>query len=154
MPRLAPLLTYTATGLLQFFMSNQSAQNILHPLQAAPTERFSQICKALADPLRRDVLQVLQQDAFGVLELCQILAIAQPALSHHLKILTGAGLLYRRRHGTSIFYGRASVDPSCPLATMTAALLQALDQLPVRAQLRIGMARIHETRSERSTPII
>jgi ArsR family transcriptional regulator len=45
------------------------------------------LSKAAGDPLRMQVLKVLQQNAYGVLELCQIFDIRQSAMSHHLKIL-------------------------------------------------------------------
>jgi ArsR family transcriptional regulator len=48
----------------------------------------------------------LQQNAYGVLELCQIFDIRQSAMSHHLKILANAGLVATRREGTTIFYRR------------------------------------------------
>ncbi len=65
------------------------------------------VCKAAGDPLRIQILHLLEQDAFGVLELCRILEVRQPALSHHLKILATAGLVTTRREGTYIYYRRA-----------------------------------------------
>ena len=44
------------------------------------------LCKGAGDPLRMQVLKVLQQNAYGVLELCQVFDIRQSAMSHHLKI--------------------------------------------------------------------
>ena len=46
------------------------------------------LCKALGDPLRIEILKVLQKDAFGVLELCSIFNVGQPAMSHHLTYKT------------------------------------------------------------------
>ena len=65
-------------------------------------------CKATADQLRLDVLRVLKVESFSVGELCTILGAAQPAMSHHLKILLTAGLVARRREGNSLFYRRAT----------------------------------------------
>ena len=67
-------------------------------------------CKATADQLRLLTLQVLAKESFSVLELCQILDVAQPALSHHLKILSAASLVDTRRQGTSIFYRLAVIE--------------------------------------------
>ena len=55
--------------------------------------------KAAGDPLRLEVLQVLGQNSFGVLELCEIMAMKQSGMSHHLKVLAQAGLVERRREG-------------------------------------------------------
>ncbi|MEX1057793.1 MAG: metalloregulator ArsR/SmtB family transcription factor [Natronospirillum sp.] len=72
----------------------------------SPYEQWAHHLKATADPLRLVILRVLRQQSYGVLELSQILAIQQSRLSHHLKILTQAGLLAQRREGNSIFYQR------------------------------------------------
>ena len=59
--------------------------------------------KAAGDPLRMSVLKLLGQGAFGVLELCQIFDIKQSSMSHHLKVLSQAGLVSNQREGNSIF---------------------------------------------------
>mgnify|MGYP001087985589 FL=1 len=41
------------------------------------------LLKASADGLRLNILQVLQHDSYGVLELCNLFAIKQSAMSHH-----------------------------------------------------------------------
>ncbi len=48
---------------------------------------LAQVNKAAADELRLQILQVLRAESFGVLELCEIFELAQPKLSHHLKVL-------------------------------------------------------------------
>ena len=76
------------------------------PRSATDTSAITALCKAAGDPLRMQVLKVLQQNAYGVLELCQVFDIRQSAMSHHLKILANAGLVATRREGTTIFYRR------------------------------------------------
>ena len=63
------------------------------PRSATDTSAITALCKAAGDPLRMQVLKVLQQNAYGVLELCQVFDIRQSAMSHHLKILANAGLV-------------------------------------------------------------
>jgi len=63
--------------------------------------------KAAGDNLRLEVLRVLAQNSYGVLELCEIFGYKQPGMSHHLKVLAEAGLVAKRREGNSIFYHRA-----------------------------------------------
>jgi|ERR1700738_3680699 len=55
---------------------------------------------ALADPTRRAILARLAQGEATVLELARPFAMSQPAISRHLKVLEGAGLIVRRVEGT------------------------------------------------------
>ena len=73
---------------------------------------MAQLCKALADSLRLEILRLLRTESFGVLEICRAVEIRQSALSHHLKVLANAGLVSTRREGNSIFYRRALISSS------------------------------------------
>lgn len=66
--------------------------------------------KAIGDPTRLTILQVLGHGAFGVLELSDLLEVGQSGMSHHLKILSRAGWVEGRREGNSIYYRRALSD--------------------------------------------
>jgi DNA-binding transcriptional ArsR family regulator len=55
---------------------------------------------ALADPTRRAILARLALGEATVMELAQPFAMTQPAVSRHLKVLEGAGLIIRRVEGT------------------------------------------------------
>jgi DNA-binding transcriptional ArsR family regulator len=55
---------------------------------------------ALADPTRRAILARLAQGEASVLELAAPFAMSQPAISKHLKVLEGAGLITRGRDAT------------------------------------------------------
>jgi ArsR family transcriptional regulator len=105
--------------------------------------------KAAADGLRLKVLQLLQQDSFGVLELADIFDISQSRLSHHLKILAQAGLLTTRREGNSIFYRRALVNGGS-LDGIRRSVLQAVDALPENEAAKAAVARIYQERAEQS----
>ena len=52
---------------------------------------------ALADPTRRAILERLQQGEATVTELAEPFAMSMPAISKHLKVLEGAGLITRGR---------------------------------------------------------
>ena len=69
-----------------------------------PCDELAALCKAGGDPLRLNVLRVLSNDSFGVLELAQIFAIGQSGMSHHLKVLAQAGLVATRREGLSLIH--------------------------------------------------
>jgi len=55
---------------------------------------------ALADPTRRAILARLALGEATVNELVEPFEMTQPAISRHLKVLEGAGLIVRRVDGT------------------------------------------------------
>jgi DNA-binding transcriptional ArsR family regulator len=54
---------------------------------------------ALADPTRRAILARLAEGEATVMEIAAPFAMSQPAISKHLKVLEGAGLIVRRIDG-------------------------------------------------------
>ena len=108
------------------------------------------LCKASADPLRLQVLRVLCQDSFGVSELCSIFDIRQPALSHHLKVLAGAGLVTTRREGNSIFYRRSSLGQRPGLNTLQSHIFESVDTIELPAEIADRLAGLHRQREENS----
>ena len=106
--------------------------------------------KAAADPLRLEILAVLAQNSYGVSELARIFDVGQSGMSHHLKLLTGAGLTTTRREGNSIFYRRAMLAPGQPLADLQQALFASVDQLELRTAIRTQCAAIASERASAS----
>ena len=62
-----------------------------------PSERLDATFAALADPTRRAILARLALGEASVSELAAPFAMTQPAISKHLKVLEGAGLITRDR---------------------------------------------------------
>jgi len=62
-----------------------------------PTDRLSATFAALADPTRRAILARLALGETSVSELAEPFDISLPAVSRHLKVLEGAGLIARSR---------------------------------------------------------
>jgi ArsR family transcriptional regulator, arsenate/arsenite/antimonite-responsive transcriptional repressor len=60
--------------------------------------------KAIADPVRREILRLLSQRTMAAGELAAHLPIGKPTLSHHLKVLREADLISSEREGTTIRY--------------------------------------------------
>lgn len=58
------------------------------------------VCSALADPTRRAILARLAEGEATVNELVAPFPISQPAISRHLRVLEGAGLILRRVDGS------------------------------------------------------
>ena len=61
------------------------------------TDRLNATFAALADPTRRAILARLAEGDATVSELAAPFAMSMPAVSRHLKVLEGAGLISRNR---------------------------------------------------------
>lgn len=82
-----------------------------HPLP--PDEALQMIATyfaALADPMRIKIVHALMTGDQNVNLLVKLTGGMQPNVSRHLRKLTTAGLLGRRKHGTQVIYSIA--DPS------------------------------------------
>jgi len=60
--------------------------------------------KALADPTRRRILQLLRRGDLTAGEIADQFPISQPSISHHLNLLKQAGLVQDERWGQHIVY--------------------------------------------------
>jgi DNA-binding transcriptional ArsR family regulator len=60
--------------------------------------------KALADPTRRTILQLLKEKSMSAGEVAEHFQISKPSISHHLNILKQAGLVLDERQGQNIIY--------------------------------------------------
>jgi ArsR family transcriptional regulator, arsenate/arsenite/antimonite-responsive transcriptional repressor len=69
-------------------------------------ERMATIAKALADPVRLQLVDVLRKHAgkVCVCELVPLFDLSQPTVSHHLKVLREAGLVESERRGLWAYY--------------------------------------------------
>lgn len=117
------------------------------PIPVVDAHSLPNLLKAAGDGFRLEILRVLAQDSFGVLELCRIFNVKQSGMSHHLKVLTNAGLLSTRREGNSIFYRRAYLVPDSPLANLQQALFASVDQLPITAAVQTQLRELEQERS-------
>ena len=76
-------------------------------LRKADAKQLARTFKAIADPARLRLLSVIAAQPSGeacVCHLTTVLGLAQPTVSHHLKVLYAAGLLARERRGTWAHY--------------------------------------------------
>ena len=64
---------------------------------------YERAMDALGDPTRRAILERLRGGAKAVGELAEGLPVSRPAVSQHLAMLTGAGLLIDRREGRCVY---------------------------------------------------
>jgi DNA-binding transcriptional ArsR family regulator len=77
--------------------------------------------RALADPTRRAILQMLSERDMTAGEIAAQFAISAPSVSHHLNVLKNADLVRAERDGQTIVY---SLN-----ATVVQEFLQELMQL-------------------------
>ena len=68
--------------------------------------RMAVVAKALGDPIRLQLVDVLRKHAgkVCVCELVPLFDVAQPTLSHHLKTLREAGIVDSERQGLWAYY--------------------------------------------------
>ena len=60
--------------------------------------------KALADPSRRQILQLLRRGEMTAGDLAEQFDMTKPSMSHHFAVLKQAGLVEARREGQQIYY--------------------------------------------------
>jgi DNA-binding transcriptional ArsR family regulator len=60
--------------------------------------------KALADPTRRKILELLSDKDLNAGEIADYFNISKPSISHHLSILKNAELISDERQGQNIIY--------------------------------------------------
>lgn len=69
-------------------------------------ERIAAVAKALGDPIRLQLVDVLRKHAgkVCVCELVPLFDLSQPTVSHHLKVLREAGIVGSERRGLWAYY--------------------------------------------------
>jgi ArsR family transcriptional regulator, arsenate/arsenite/antimonite-responsive transcriptional repressor len=74
--------------------------------QRAEAERMAMVARALGDPIRLQLVDVLRKHAgeVCVCELTPLFDVGQPTVSHHLKVLRAAGIVASERRGLWAYY--------------------------------------------------
>ena len=69
-------------------------------------QRIATLGRALADPIRVQLLDVLRSHAgqVCVCELVPLFEVSQPTVSHHLRVLRDAGLVGSEKRGLWVYY--------------------------------------------------
>jgi DNA-binding transcriptional ArsR family regulator len=73
-------------------------------------EAMRRCLAALSDPTRQRIVAVLSEERLNVTQLTERFSLSQPAISHHLRILSNAGLLIQERLGRERVY---RLDTKC-----------------------------------------
>jgi ArsR family transcriptional regulator len=80
---------------------------VVYPdIEREQAERMGRIAKALGDPIRMQLVDVLRKHAgkVCVCELVPLFDLSQPTVSHHLKVLREAGIVGSERQGLWAYY--------------------------------------------------
>jgi ArsR family transcriptional regulator, arsenate/arsenite/antimonite-responsive transcriptional repressor len=75
-------------------------------IERIEAERMAAVAKALGDPIRMQLVDVLRKHAgqVCVCELVPLFDLSQPTVSHHLKVLREAGIVGSERRGLWAYY--------------------------------------------------
>mgnify|MGYP003881051595 CR=1 FL=1 len=92
----------------------------------------AEICKALANPIRIEVLNLLKSGEKTVTELSNLLGVDQANLSQHLAILRSKRIVEARRVGNSVYYSVAN-----PRIIEACNLLRQILQEQLEAESRL-----------------
>jgi DNA-binding transcriptional ArsR family regulator len=97
--------------------------------------------KALAEPNRRRILELVATSELSAGEIASSFDITRPAVSQHLGVLRDAGLLVDRREGTKRLY-RARPEGLVPLRAFLERFWDdRLERLRLAAELEEGRRR-------------
>jgi ArsR family transcriptional regulator len=90
----------------------------------AEAEQLAHQLAAVADPVRLQVLSIIANAPGGEVCACDFVGPiekSQPTISHHLKVLTEAGLIEGDKRGRWVWYRLAPDQLSCLLDAVTSA---------------------------------
>jgi DNA-binding transcriptional ArsR family regulator len=65
---------------------------------------MSEVFKAVSDPTRRRVLQLLRNGPMSAGELCEHFDVSKPTMSAHFAVLKEADLVHAEKAGKSVIY--------------------------------------------------
>jgi len=129
-------------------MSNQSAARVTDPT-------VESVFDALGEPVRRQIIARLRVGPTPVGKLAEQLTVGRPAVSKHLRVLEGAGLVRHHSRGTRNLYALAPegmVVAQQWLVGMWDTALDAYAGAVEAAALRQGSTPAPSTPPDRGTP--
>ena len=90
-------------------------------------ELHAELCKALADPTRLEILNLLSGGEKSVSELAALMKIRQANLSQHLAVLRQRNVVVTRKHGTTVSYRIANRKMIKACNLIRAVLLEQIE---------------------------
>ena len=80
---------------------------VREPIGEGAAAGLAQVFKALGDPVRLRLVSLIGAHQGGKVCVCDLTTafnLAQPTISHHLKVLREAGIIASERRGTWVYY--------------------------------------------------
>jgi ArsR family transcriptional regulator len=106
--RVVPMTTATRQSLPLPDLARCCSPSTGTVIDAASAERLAAVLKALAEPTRLRLISLIAaRGAAGqacVCDLTEPVGLSQPTVSHHLKVLSDAGLIEREQRGKWAYY--------------------------------------------------
>ena len=102
---------------------------------------MNQVFKALADPTRRRVLELLRQRPMSAGELSDQFEVSKPTMSAHFSVLSEAGLIEGTKVGRTILY-------RLRMSVLEEALFEFAQGFGWERKRRPAKTRVHKLRSE------
>ncbi|BDU07429.1 winged helix-turn-helix transcriptional regulator [Nocardia cyriacigeorgica] len=109
------------------------------------------VASAIADPVRREILEMLRDSRLTAGEIAGHFSISRPAISRHLRVLRGSGLVHDELVGRQRYY-RLDTEPLEPLTHWLAAISQpSAGESAWERHLDALGTEVYRTRLERRT---
>ena len=119
----APSISVNMDSVATIATSAASCAPLLQgPLEPEDAERLAAALKAIADPARLRLLSLIQAQPGHEACVCHLtepLGLAQPTVSHHLKVLLDAGLVEREQRGSWAYF-RVRPEPLAGIRSLLA----------------------------------
>jgi DNA-binding transcriptional ArsR family regulator len=106
------------------------------------------VAQALADPIRREILQMLREQSLNAGAIAEAFPVSRPAISRHLRVLREAGLVRDEMTGRERTYTLALEA----LADMEAFLAELRAPSKWERRLMALETEVHRVKRERERP--
>lgn len=118
--------------------------------QTVTLDRSVDVLRAIGEPTRARIVNVLSEGECSVSDLCDILGQSQPRISRHLRLLVEAEVCARHREGNYVFFSLRRSDPnSLGAGSLVHLLVSTLDRSdPVLAADLARLSAVRERRAE------
>jgi ArsR family transcriptional regulator len=101
------VISVTVITLIPVDVASCAPEGLAAPIERPQAEQLATLLKAIADPTRLQLISYINASNNAEACVCNLtepLALTQPTVSHHLKVLTDAGLIEREKRGTWVWY--------------------------------------------------
>jgi len=115
----------------------------MHTNPLTPAASDPELFRALAEPTRQRLVQILLSEELSVTELIAVLRLPQSTVSRHLKVLRAADLVRDRREGVTMYYRAAPLDDD-----LRGAIQRWLSRRPLPQPVVTRLQRVLRRRSD------